>query len=405
MLDRARELVAAGFGRYRIMRELGIGEKAARNLVRSIKLEQDDAIEVVVGNNIELGKSRQRLLDVNRKTRQQLRESYRRVNVLEELDAKLIEALKTHKFGCRRMVVNEPQVEGGCVAVLQISDAHFNELINTPSNRYDFDIASKRLAAYADKALHHLSAYRVQRVIIALTGDLLNSDRRLDEILAAATNRTHAMLLATDLLASFISYIAEVYPVTVASVCGNESRCKDEVAHTRVGASDNYDAAIFSFLRLLLEDHDIAFASGDNPLEVLLDINDFHLLLTHGTALAGGDVERAVSQLIGRYAQAGKRVDYVLCGHIHASRIGDTFARSGSLCGSNAYNENKLNLQGRASQNMFILDGSGAIHGTRIDLQLLNYPWQFEFDKRLEAYNCKSEDRARESTCVFKVVI
>ncbi len=36
------------------------------------------------------------------------------------------------------------------VGVVVISDTHFNELISTPVNKYDFEIASKRLKKLAE---------------------------------------------------------------------------------------------------------------------------------------------------------------------------------------------------------------------------------------------------------------
>jgi hypothetical protein len=68
-------------------------------------------------------------------------------------------------------------------------DNHFNELVNLPTNRFDFEVAAKRLQLLAQKAKLLGKAYGVERVVVFFGGDLMNSDRRLDELLAMSTNR------------------------------------------------------------------------------------------------------------------------------------------------------------------------------------------------------------------------
>jgi UDP-2,3-diacylglucosamine pyrophosphatase LpxH len=173
---------------------------------------------------------------------------------------------------------------------------------------------------------------------------------------------------------------------------------------SREGASDNYDSAIYFFLKGLFKDTPrISFLDATNPNEMLVNIYGMHILLTHGASISD-NVERSVAQVQGKWAAIGHRVDYVLFGHIHAARIGDTHARSGSLCGSNSYNEERLNLRGRASQNMFIVS-PGSIEGIRLDLQVIDYPRQYQFDPDLATYNPKSHDKATATTEVVRIVI
>ena len=70
-----------------------------------------------------------------------------------------------------------------------------------------------------------------------------------------------------------------------------------------------------------------------------------------------------------RYKARGTNVDYVIFGHIHSARVGDTFSRSSSMVGANDYSEKALNLAGRASQNCYIFYENGNRDGIKIDLQ------------------------------------
>ena len=81
-------------------------------------------------------------------------------------------------------------------------------------------------------------------MFIAITGDLINSDRRLDEMLNMSVNRSQAVFLAVDLLQQVIHDIGEDYAVSVACVTGNESRLKQEWGWTDFMASDKFGYAV-----------------------------------------------------------------------------------------------------------------------------------------------------------------
>ena len=67
----------------------------------------------------------------------------------------------------------------------------------------------------------------ITNVLLVQSGDLLNSDRRLDELLSMATNRAKATFLAVAIVQQVILDLNEHFNVSVASVTGNESRVKD----------------------------------------------------------------------------------------------------------------------------------------------------------------------------------
>ena len=76
----------------------------------------------------------------------------------------------------------EPVYKGaGDVGIIQLSDLHFGETIDCTMNQYNFDIAAARLAEFAAFKIAMFKAMGIKKVFIALTGDLINSDRRIDE--------------------------------------------------------------------------------------------------------------------------------------------------------------------------------------------------------------------------------
>ena len=106
---------------------------------------------------------------------------------------------------------------------------------------------------------------------------------------------------------------------------------------------------------------------------------------------------------MGRYANRGVSVDYVISGHIHSARIGDIYSRSSSMVGANDYSEKGLNLSGRASQNCYIFYDNGNRDGVKIDLQNIDGQDGYDIEKSLRAYNPKSAQKLKPKTTIFEV--
>ena len=293
--------------------------------------------------------------------------------------------------------------QGNSVGVLQISDTHFNELVSLPHNNYDFKVASRRLKHYVNRAKEIFKVYDIDNVLIAITGDLINSDRRLDEMLNMSTNRSKAVFLAVDLLQQIIFDVGEDYSVSVACVTGNESRLKQDWGWSDFMASDNYDFVIFEILRHYFKTTDVQFVV-DDPTEVVVNVAGQNLLLLHGNGSFTTQYEKSVNQIKGRYAGRGVQIDYIISGHIHSARVGDIASRSSSLVGANEYSEKGLNLSGRASQNIYIFHENKNIDAMKIDLQYVGEEC-YDIDTELESYNAKSSNKLKPKKTIFEVTI
>ena len=354
----------------------------------------------LVSENVKLAKQKQSFQDINRIERKAFREHVRVENAVEKYSEKLVEIFDNYKLSEFTM---KHQENTKCAAVFQLSAVHFNELVSLEHNKYDFSVASARCKLFVNQAIKYFKAFDVSNVLMVQSGDLLNSDRRLDELLQQATNRSKATFLAVDILQQVILHLNKHFNVSVCMVTGNESRVKKEWGWSKVIATDNYDYTIFQTLRYIFKKTDIKFIDGD-PTEIVVEVAGQNLLVLHGNgSIKKSSMESSINQIIGRYRLRGTKVDYVIFGHIHSARISDNFARSSSMVGSNDYSEKALNLSGRASQNCFIFYKNGNRDGIKIDLQ--NYGKGYNIDKSLESYNAKSSDKIRQGTTIFKVVV
>jgi len=359
-----------------------------------------DADLDIVRENVRLSKQKQKAQDNNRIYNKAFREHARIENAVEEYTKKLVALFEKNELS---KTTNKFKVNNKAVGVLQLSDVHFNELVELENNRYDFRVASARVRHFVNKAKSYFKTANVSNVVMALTGDLMNSDRRVDELLNQATNRANATFLAVDILQQAIMDLNEDFNVTVASIIGNEGRANKEMGWSRIVASDNYDYTIFQCLHYLFRDSCVKFIHGD-PSELVINVAGQNLLMLHGHGSLRGKLDTCVNQIAGRYSLKGIKIDYVIFGHVHSARVGDNFGRSSSMVGANDYSEKALNLNGRASQNCYIFYDDGNRDGIKVDLQNVKIKG-YNIEESLEAYNAKSAKKGKQKKTIFEVVV
>ena len=350
----------------------------------------------IIQHNILLQKRSQKQADLNRIKNKAFREHSRLENALVEYNKALIDLLKAESL---KTTIKHHTSKGKQAIIVQIADTHFNELVDLKNNKYDFEVASKRLQKFAHHIKEYAKFYNVSEIFIAITGDLLNSDRRLDEKLAMSTNRAKATFLGVHLLKHFILDLNSVANISVGCVSGNESRAY-ELGWVDMVATDNYDFTIFEMLRLLMPD--INFITS-GALELVVEVNGHNCLLIHGHQLKNMQSDK-IAKVMSKYARNGIILDFMMCGHLHETKITDMFARSSSLVGANAYSENALLLSSRAAQNIYIMKDKER-HDIRIDLQHTKGFNGYPINKELSSYNAKSLDKSLKKQTVFKIVI
>ena len=253
------------------------------------------------------------------------------------------------------------------------------------------------------QTIEYFKSKGIKNILIAFTGDLMNSDRRLDELLAEATNRSKATFLSVSILEQFILDLAQHFHITVASVIGNESRIGKDIGWEESVASDNYDYTIYHILKLIFRDSNVTFLSG-NSVEQVVEVSGQNVLLIHGNQIKSSAVEKSIQTIKGKYTSRGINIQFVLFGHMHSARNGDTYARSSSVCGANAYSDGALQLESRASQNIHIFYKNGNRDSIKVDLQNYGEITGYDINKELEAYNAKSLSKAKKKVTINRVV-
>lgn len=381
-----------------VCNELGMDETALNKYIQILTLNQ------------KLAKEEQKYRDLTNVKGKHFREYARIDNTLEELSKSIQKYIKEDKFNYQikntEQNTNIVQINDN-IGIIHLSDLHLNEQVDMDSNQFNWDIASKRLKKFIDQSLHIFSYNKVREVLIVGTGDFLNSDRRLDELMTNSDNRAQSSVLAYKLIRSVILQVAEKYKVTYTFVCGNESRIDQDIHNSKLLVSNNFDYMIGMHLYTFFEDSDrVKVILPNNPEEQIVKIFNEYILLIHGHKGIGDNIENSLSKIISKYSRTkGINISYALYGHIHSCLINDNFSRSGSLVGDNEYSFNKLQLSGKASQNCYVFEPNGSKNCYRIDLQNVDGVVGYPFNKDLESYNTKSKTKTYDETVIVKVVI
>ena len=354
--------------------------------------------------NIRLAKKTQRFQDSNRIERKAFREYARIDNAVAEYNRELVKILD--QYNLAKFTIKHKNYQNEAAGIFHLTDPHFNELVNLAINKYDFNIASKRCKLFVEEAREYFKLKNIRNVLFAMTGDLLNSDRRLDELLAQATNRSKATFLAVRLIELMILDLNKDFNVNVANVTGNESRVAKDIAWNDIMATDNYDFTIFNMLGYLFRgSKGVTFLLNDDPMEQVVKVVNKNILLIHGHQIKKSGVEKAIQGIKGKYAAKGITIHFIISGHQHSARIGDVFARGSSIVGANEFSERGLQLTSRASQNIHIVYNSNRIDSIKIDLQHTEHIEGYNIETEIEAYNAKSANRIRKKRTIFEVVI
>lgn len=337
----------------------------------------------------------QKLRDKERMKDNDFRKFARIENSITEIGEEIVKNFDEVNWNIAVKDYSKIENNGKNIMIVQLSDLHLDELIeNHDKYSYNINVASARLKKFAEYIRQQVYAWSPSIILVAMTGDMISSDKRLDNILAKATSRAKASLLATKLIGQFLLEISSMAPVRVISVVGNESRMSHDMGYTDRVISDNYDYIIYNQLRLLLEGKNdgIKFLNKGDEVEYVMSINGHNILFSHGFSYKSKDSQAAMQSVIGKYGAIGVPINFIIFGHIHFSNITDLYARSSSLMGGNPYSDRALNLAGSAAQNIHIVDDS--IHSMKVNLEKYDIDKFYTIEELSGMYQTDYSDRA-----------
>lgn len=269
------------------------------------------------------------------------------VGTLPKLESVAAEAYETHE---------------GVEAVLLLSDLHVGALVDNFFNKFNVEIARKRVREVVRQTIAYCSRLGVKRLNVLNLGDLIENDLHLSARLLQEIDAVDQTMVAAEIVAEALRDLASAVPeVTYRSCLDNHSRyimdykaAKDEESLVKL---------IDWYLEDRLKDTKVVFADDnlDRHIGMLELMNGDRMVFAHGH-------EVGVNTAIQTYTAATHSfVRYVALGHWHATKM-KTFQNSkvfvnGSIKGADEYSE-KHGLFGEPEQTLLIFDGDSLVNVT-----------------------------------------
>lgn len=250
-------------------------------------------------------------------------------------------------------VTSEHSASSPGVPTLFCSDWHWDEVVEPTQiggvNRFNREIAHKRLHALTDTALHLLRILSPTMdypgIVVPLGGDMISGNIH-DELVA--TNQFNTMPTILDILGKLTwmidQLLREFNKIFLPCVSGNHGRNTHKI-WTKDRHATSFDWLIYNLLAKHYEnDKRVTFLIPDGP-DAYYRIYSHRFLLTHGDQFRGGDgmigalgpIIRGDHKKRSRNAQIDMEYDTMLLGHwhqyIHHSRV----IVNGSLKGYDEY--------------------------------------------------------------------
>lgn len=331
-------------------RKISYGIMMYHKYLQEQKLDNmsSDEIEQLNEKILELKKERVKLSDLNSMLNKKIREQSRHENILE--CARDI----AKDFNQNKPLLSNPPVmkSGDREGLLLLSDFHIGVVCENYWNKYDTDIAKKRLSYLKQRTIDICLKNDVKKLNVCLLGDIISGLIHTNLRLENRENVVEQSILVVEMISEMLASLCTLFEVDLYYVVGN---------HERISAnkSESLDKENFGYFILEMIKYRCANLNGltihSNKFDdeiITFDIFDKKIVATHGNNF--GRLNTYVNKLSSmiRYIP-----DYVCVGHLHQSTEitcnNTELIINGSFSGTDTYAKN-YGLIGKPSQKLMI---------------------------------------------------
>jgi hypothetical protein len=253
-------------------------------------------------------------------------------------------------------------------AILMLSDFHIGDQIDNFYNKYNSEIAMKRLSKVVEDTIDYCQREKVFRLNIVGLGDFLNGVIHTSARLEQEENVTKQVMIASEMLAKAITELQKAAPEVVYRSCvDNHGRIMADI-HQNI-EEENFSKIIDFYLEARLQGTKVVIAKDnlDDDIGQIDLANGKKVIFVHGHR---DSPERIFQNMVGA---THMYVDYCLMGHFHSPAYreenGCRIITNGCLCGTEQYAMSKRYF-GKASQTLLVFDGDNLIeHIIECDLK------------------------------------
>lgn len=245
-----------------------------------------------------------------------------------------------------------------------LSDMHIGALVDTPINKYNFNIAVARIGVYASEIIREAKNNGINDIYVMNLGDVIeHSTMRYSQGFNAEFVFSEQIVRASDLIIKFLMFLArEGFNITYSGISGNHDRITDKDKNID---GDHAVKAINEIIKVFIENariENITYEQAEDYSHSFT-INNTNILALHGDLDNKND-----NNLLGKHAVLnGIDYDLVLMGHYHTREIKELsedkfLVVCGSLKGADEYSLNKLRKVSSPSQTYIIINKDGRMN-------------------------------------------
>lgn len=272
----------------------------------------------------------------------------------------------------------EPRLpEGNHRAVLLITDWHLGAVVeNVSGNRYNLDIAKKRLGKLVQETLDYCGTFEVSQLDVVMLGDAIEhiSMRSVNQAYEAELPMAQQIVKASDLIINLLVTLSQHINVEYTGISGNHDRSNGDKKANIDG--DNVMVVINNTVGQFIKMagiHRLKNSHSEDELlyEAVKEINGARIKFVHGD----WETKQSKNKLESHMAMDEEIYEVLVMGHYHHFEVIErNFSNKevyvGSLMGRNNYSK-KIKATSDASQAMLIIREDGEVLPIRIGLQII----------------------------------
>lgn len=293
------------------------------------------------------------------------------------LTEEIAEALRVHNFEELQYEYEDyttvREVRAGQKAIIAcLTDLHVGALVDTDVNKFNYEVATKRMEAYMNKIIRECEENDIKDVYVVNLGDTIeHASMRFSQGFDAEFVFADQITKASDLIIKFLMGLAgKKLHVTYAGFAGNHDRITDKEKNI------DGDHAVKAINKVI----ETAITYSNSNYLTYVQANDYnHSVGVNGRAFkfVHGDLDSYKDDtLVAKHTSLdGVDYDAVIMGHFHHFREMEVgydkrIIMFGSLKGADKYGE-KLRKISIASQGYLIVDSNGDYEVKQVKLHTI----------------------------------
>lgn len=254
-------------------------------------------------------------------------------------------------------------------AVMLLSDLHIGSMTDTFCNKYDSEVARKRLMKYVDDTIEACRLHKVERLNVVGLGDFINGNIHVTNRITNEMDVITQVMTAAEYISDALVRLKEAAPEVIYRSCSdNHSRVTAD--YTQSIEKENFGRIIDWYIEARTKDSGVVFAHDNLDYE----IGKFDLLNGKKVMFAHGHHDIPQGSFQSFVGATHEYIDYICLGHYHSTKMktfqGAKVFVNGSIVGTDGFAFSKR-LFGYPEQTLLIFEGQNIV-AYEINLSLMD---------------------------------